>query len=122
MVKASINSLCPHPLVCIRWFPPTHFAFFGKDAFPTKYIPKSGLGRIPNLGHFPPPPNHTLFTLLAIGPTPLAWLGCKGAKPKPYLTDLPFYSCLFSDFGFFLLHVLSTTATFVFFHRVSCWG
>ena len=40
---------------------------FGNDTFPAKHIPKSGLGGIPNLGPFPPPPNHTLCFSSTVG-------------------------------------------------------
>ena len=39
MVKVSINSICSHPLPCIRWFSPTLFPF-GKDALPANICPK----------------------------------------------------------------------------------
>ena len=109
MVKVSINSLCPHPLACIRWF-------LTKDS-------KSSLDEIPKLGPSPPPlPNHTICTSAAMGLTPLAWLGCRRAKPKPYLTHLPFYSCLsliLASFSF--MHCL-LLLLFIFFHRVSYQG
>ena len=34
-----------------------------------------------------------------MGPTPLTWQGCRRAKPRPYLTHLPCYSCIFSNFN-----------------------
>ena len=40
MVKASIKSLCPRPLACIRWFPPTHFPFLVKILSQQSIFPK----------------------------------------------------------------------------------
>ena len=43
--------------------------------------------------------NHILCILLAMGPTPLTWVGCRRVESKPYLTHLPCYSCIFSNFN-----------------------
>ena len=48
---------------------------------------------------FPPLSNHILCILLAMGPTPLTWVGCRRVESKPYLTHLPCYSCIFSNFN-----------------------
>ena len=40
MVKASIKSLCPRPLACIRWFPPSHFPFLVKILSQQSIFPK----------------------------------------------------------------------------------
>ena len=47
-------------------------------------------------------------------PYSLTWLGCRRAKPKHYLTHLPCYFFLFSDFGFFLLHAFVCGCCFCF--------
>ena len=85
------------------------FPIFGKDTFSAKHIPKSGINGIPNLGPFPLPSNHTLYTSLTIG--------CRREKLRPYLTHLPCYFCLFSNFHFFLLHVFFVA--FALFYSVS---
>ena len=48
---------------------------------------------------FPPLSNHTLCILSTIGPTPLTWLWCRRVEPIPYLTNLSYYSCIFSNFN-----------------------
>ena len=105
MVKAPINSLCPNPLACIRWLPPT-FSLFGKNAFPTKHIFKSGLGWIPNLGSFPSPPNYSLCISSVVGLTSIALVGLQYGKAPPQ----PCYVCLFSNFGFFLFYAIPAKA------------
>lgn len=86
---------------------------FGKDTFLAKHIPKSGLSKIPNLGHFPLLPNHTLYTSSASGPTSLPYWDVEGKS-----LDLTLLTCLATfvfclDFGFFLHHTFSSAAIFI---------
>ena len=62
---------------------------FGKDVFSVRHIPKSGLNKIPNLGHFLTPLNHTFYISSIVSPAPLTWLGCKTTEP-PTLLRLSF--------------------------------
>ena len=87
---------------------------FGKDTFPAKNIPKSGLNRIPNLGHFPPPPNHTLYTSLVMSLTYLHGWDAEGQSPN--LTLPICLASLFSDFVFFLLSAFSAASFVLFLH------
>ena len=82
--------LCLHSLACIKWFSPTFLPIFGKNTFPTRQIPKSGLGRIPTIG-LPPSPStdHTLYTSSAVGPTPLHGWDVEGQN-----LDITLLTCL----------------------------
>ena len=97
MVKAPINSRCPNPLACIRWLPPT-LSLFGKNAFPTKHIFKSGLGWIPNLGSFPSPPNYSLCISSVVGLTSIALVGLQYGKAPPSLATFVSFLILASFF------------------------
>ena len=90
---------------------------FQSAAKPPPLSPKNGKNSHP---HHPTKP-HPLH-LVDREPYSLTWLGCRRAKPKHYLTHLPCYFFLFSDFGFFLLRALSVVAAFVFFPHVFLLG
>ena len=98
-----------HSLACIRWFSPTFLPIFGKDTFPTRQIPKSGLSKIPTIG-LPPSPStdHTLYTSSAVGPTPLHGWDVEGQN-----LDITLLTCL-ATLVFSLILV-----SFSFKHRLS---
>ena len=127
---------------------PTYFlSIFGKDVFQARHIPKSGLGGIPNLGHFLPPPNHTSISLQLWTLPLLHWLGCKMIELLAllrlslrlvwhyfiffiFMRFLSLWFCLIFlcvscrlDFVLFLLHVfLATMALSYFFvHFLLLW-
>ena len=112
MVKPSLI-LCLHFLECIRWFQPTFSPFFGKDVFPVRHSQKRAWRDIRSRP-FPPSTKPHLLHLIGRGPYSIAWLGCKRAKPRPYLTHMPCYFCFFSVFGFFILHALPLLLLFSF--------
>lgn len=115
MVKASINSLCPCPLACIRWFPPPHFPFLVKilshQSIFLKVVSVSTKSR-----SFPPSQNHTLYTLLTVGPTPLHSWDAKGQN-----LDLTLFTCL-ATLVFLLFWFISPVffAAFALFYRALC--
>ena len=106
---------------------------FGIDSFPTNNIPKSGLNRIPNLGHFPPSPNHTLYTSLVMGLTHLHGWDVEGQSPNltlliclaTFIFSLILFSFSFSHFlplamSYFFMHFLLPWLCLISSSHVSC--
>ena len=104
--------LCLYSLACIRWFPLTILQFLVKMLSQQNIFLKVVSARYRIWVIFPLQQT-TILHLIGRGLYYFAWLGCRRAKPKPYLTHLPFYFCLLSDFGIFLLHAfLAAVALF----------
>ena len=64
---------------------PNHLLLLlGKIPSQQDIFPKRSYGRKPNIDPlFPPPPNHTLWIPLTVGPPPLYWLGTGWWCPGP---------------------------------------
>ena len=92
---------------------------FGKDTFPAKNIPKSGLNRIPNLGHFPPPPNHTLYTSLVMSLICMAGMEKGKVQTLPCSSALLVFSLILFSFSF--LHFLPLALSYFFMHFLLPW-